>query len=262
MRSIRALLVAIVATLVMSVNSGTALAVMYGQPDNGAHPYVGLAVFFDASGAGWRCSGTLLSPTVFLTAGHCTYGAVSARVWFDDNVTAAVGYPYSGGYEGTAYTHPDFNGSLTLPATHDVGIVVLQKARASATYGALPTLNQIDSISKSGGGANFTVVGYGLQSVVPDYSALKTRYVGTVQLVNLKSALTDGNNIQLTSDPGKGTGSGGTCFGDSGGPTFIGSSTTVAGVNSFVLNEKCVGSGFAHRVDIADSLDFINPFLK
>ena len=56
------------------------------------HPFVGLAVFYDANGEFlWRCSGTLLSPTVFLTAGHCAdtvSGAVSARVYFQQDAGA------------------------------------------------------------------------------------------------------------------------------------------------------------------------------
>lgn len=53
--------------------SATLLAVKYGVPDDGEHPYVGLVVFYDAGMAPqWRCTGTLISPTVLLTAGHCS----------------------------------------------------------------------------------------------------------------------------------------------------------------------------------------------
>jgi len=59
---------------------GTALAVTNGEPDNGAHPFVGLMVADDAEGNPlWRCSGTLISPTVFLTAGHCTEAPAARR---------------------------------------------------------------------------------------------------------------------------------------------------------------------------------------
>ena len=45
------------------------------------HPFVGLAVFYDAKGEfSHRCSGSLLSPHVFLTAGHCVADVAAARV--------------------------------------------------------------------------------------------------------------------------------------------------------------------------------------
>src|SRR5688572_18538631 len=100
-----ALLIAAALTAVLIASP--AAAVTDGVPDGGAHPYVGLVVFYDAAGnPTHRCSGTLLSQTLFLTAGHCTSGAASAQVWFDESVTLASGYPFSGGTTGTPYTHP------------------------------------------------------------------------------------------------------------------------------------------------------------
>ena len=50
---------------------------------------------------------------------------------------------------------------------------------------------------------------------------------------------------------------GGTCFGDSGGPNFIGNSNTIAGVTSFGMNGTCAGTGGVYRVDRADDLDWL-----
>ena len=246
--------------LVGLASAPSARAVTDGVPDGTAHPYVGLVVFYDSVGTPlWRCSGTLLSPTVFLTAGHCTDGAVSAQVWFTPDVTTAQGYPYSGGITGTPYTHPSF--VWRIPNTSDVGVVILDKQVRLSTYGRLPDAGALDALATRRGqeDVTFTVVGYGLQEIKPTLMANRTRMQATVRLVNLGSALTDGYNIHHTNAPGTG---GGTCFGDSGGPVFLGTSNVVVGITSFGLNANCVGAGFAYRTDIANSLTFINSFLS
>ena len=137
--------------------AGVASAITNGTPDAGRHPYVGLLVFDSAPGVpGWRCSGALISPTVVLTAGHCTDGAVAARIWFYEDVTYdsvpfplyPYGGPGSGAVEGTAYTNPKYRsaenpygGGKGLPAFsyRDVGIVVLNEAVIMDEYASLPT---------------------------------------------------------------------------------------------------------------------------
>src|SRR5512145_196861 len=107
-------------TLVLSLVGGAA-AITNGVPDGDAHPYVGLLVFdADIPGVGvvpaWSCSGSLIAPNVVLTAGHCTDGAVAARVWFDERLQnedfsfIVSDFPFGGGEstEGTPYTHPDY----------------------------------------------------------------------------------------------------------------------------------------------------------
>ena len=87
---------------------------------------MGLVVFSDSSNVPqWRCTGTLISPTVLLTAGHCAELEGPARVWFEESVTTALGYPTSGGYTGIAHVYPGWQGGLFLPDTGDAGVVVL-----------------------------------------------------------------------------------------------------------------------------------------
>jgi hypothetical protein len=247
--------------------AGRADAVVYGSPDGDAHPYVGVVRFWDASGTYLqRCSGTMLSARVFLTAAHCTAGAARARVWLTStaptilDVNAGVGDP---GYEGTPYTNPGWQG-LVPPNTHDIGVVVLDRPVSGlSTFGELPSPGQFDGLATKRGLQSqlFTVVGYGLQGVRPRNVELVQRYAGTAMFVADSSPFTAGYNFQLSSDPGAAH-SGGACFGDSGGPVFYGSSTLIAGVNSFVRGDLCVGSNYAHRVDLADENAWIRGFLR
>lgn len=242
-------------------------AVVDGSPDGDAHPYVGVVRFWDASGKYLqRCSGTMLSPRVFLTAAHCTADAARARVWLTStaptilDINAGVGDP---GYAGTPYTNPGWQG-LIPPNTHDVGVVVLDAPVSGlSTFGQLPVPGEFDGLATRRGLQNqlFTVVGYGLQGVRPQYLELVERYAGTAKFVTDNSPSTAGYNLQLSSDPGAAH-SGGACFGDSGGPVFYGSSTLIAGVNSFLRGDACVGSSFAHRIDLADENAWIRSFLR
>ncbi len=240
-----------------------AAAIVWGQPDGDDHPMVGLVVFDVGGVPSHRCSGTLLSPTVLLTAGHCAFGTDAARVWFESEITDPF-YPFSGGtsISGTPFAHPDYDDFATFPNTSDVGVVILDEPVLGVTYASLAEVGALDSLATQRGRQNqlFTIVGYGVQSIVPNLMVDLVRYQGNPMLVNLRSAYTDGFNLHLSSNPGKRS-PGGACFGDSGGPAFIGDSTVVSGVGSFVLNLNCVGAGFYYRVDTAHAQDFILNFL-
>ncbi len=213
----------------------------------------------------WRCSGALLSRTVLLTAGHCTFGTTSAKVRFDSEITDPD-YPFADGISGTPYPHPQYDEYWPeFPNTYDVGIVVLGKPvnkKKVKTFAELPELGALDRFEKRLGHQIFTIVGYGLQSVKPSLQADRTRYRAEPVLVELNSANTGGYNIHLSSNPGKGQGTGGSCFGDSGGPAFIGDSNVAAGVGSFVMNGNCVGAGYYYRVDTEHAQNFIKGFLS
>lgn len=240
------------------------------------HPFVGLVVFYDSAGEfSHRCSGSLLSPTKLLTAGHCTApdsGAVTARVYFQQDAGAnldpvsgvdpVTGYPETcaGGTLGSLCATSDelydfdFVG-LAIPNTRDVGLVILDQPIYLPEYGELAPAGTLDGLATGRGtkGTVFTVSGYGLSLRTQAHSAnpsvsFRSRLMAKSTLVNLRNALTDGFNLQTQ---GNGNGRGGTCSGDSGGPVFLGDakSNRIVGVTSFGLNALCRGTDFAYRTD-------------
>jgi hypothetical protein len=238
-------------------------AVTDGELDGNGHPYVGLLIFDIDGVPQWRCSGTLLSPTVLLTAGHCTDGATGGRVWFESDVQQpGLGYPFGGAtsveFCGIA-THPEFPDSAFF--VHDVGIVTLCEPVEMDTYGVLPTVNQLDALKTKRGTQNqsFTSVGYGLQQINPVFVvAQKVRMVAQPHLIQINVPGFTGDFSLLLSNNHS---TGGTCFGDSGGPNFLGDSNVVAGVTSFGINGNCAGTGGVFRMDRQNVLDFVNSYL-
>ena len=278
MRKLLSIPMALMLVLMLALSAAPAQAITGNYVEDFEHPYVGLAVFYDANGDFlWRCSGALLTPTVFLTAGHCAdtgEGAVTARVYFQQdagvNYDPATEFDPVSGYpetcaEGTLGTlcatsdqlyNFDFTG-LTLPNTHDVGLVILDQPIFLSEYGQLAEVGSLDKLATRRGqqAVTFTASGYGLTTKNQPQNgkideSFRERLMATSTLVNLRSALTDGFNLQTN---GNGAGKGGTCNGDSGGPVFYGGyiSNTIVGVTSFGLNGLCRGTDFAFRTDTA-----------
>ena len=260
------------ALVAVLVAVGPAGALIGGEPGGEEHPYVGMVGFYNEAGTPtYGCSGTLLSPTVFLTSGHCTAGRARAQVWFgsqfdlDSQAERAAGFPSSGGAAGTPYTHPKFAGGSdvldSFPNTYDVGVVVLDQPVSIGTYGAIPEPGFLDALASQPGQdqQSFTVVGYGLQGTHPDLLGefQPERRKATTQLTDLGAALADGYNL-LTPNNAAGWGS---CYGDSGGPILLGGTSTVVAVTSFGLDPNCTGTNGGYRIDIPDSQDFIRGFL-
>jgi len=265
-RSSIVLTMVLIVALVLAV---PAAAVQFGEPDGNDHPHVGLLVFDVGGSPSHRCSGTLLSSRVMLTAGHCTFGTSGGRVWFDPDVGAGRpgnGYPFAGG-TGIEfleiYTHPQFDDNAFY--LFDAGVVILSEPVNLPSYGVLAEIGLLDELSTQRGLQNqmFTVVGYGLQSVVPTLQQDLVRYRGEVQLIDVNgtAGIPEGTSATFSNNPGEGTGEGGTCFGDSGGPIFHGDSNVIAAITSFGLNANCAGTGGGYRVDTVDDQEFINGFL-
>ena len=257
------LMAAITAIAILVIVVGPVGAVTDGELDGDGHPYVGLMVAQDADGNPlWRCSGTLLSSTLFLTAGHCTEApAAHAEIWFASDVESGIpgnGYPFNGDAGGTTYTHPSYNPNAFY--LFDLGVVVLDKPVKMKKYGALPQQDVLDQLATSRGlqDVTFTAVGYGLQESFPDAASWKehnvrVRMVAHPHLIQINGGLVGDFSVLLSNNHA----TGGTCFGDSGGPNFIGDSNVLGGVTSFGLNGNCAGTGGVYRVDRADDLGWL-----
>jgi secreted trypsin-like serine protease len=258
-------------------------AVTDGTLDGNAHPAVVLLLMEVGGKPAFRCSGTLLSATVLLTAGHCTNNFPGSpytgmRVFTESDVQGGIGvtnnYPFAGpnSVEAVAWAaHPLYEtGSFVL---HDVGVVVLQAPGVvlpASQYGVLPSADQLDSLKNQRGqkDVTFTAVGYGLQESFPDQATFlatnsRTRYMATPRLLQINVPGFTGDFSMLLSNNHS---TGGTCFGDSGGPNFLGSGSTetktVAGITSFGINGNCAGTGGVFRTDRQNVLDFVSSYLQ
>lgn len=282
MRSPKRRVRTLLATAAAAVLLGSIAVAPVGAITNGSidtdHPYVGLMTAHAEDGDYlWRCSGTLLSPTVFITAGHCTEApAAYAVVFFSDELivpdpdftlvtrscVGIEGYPCGGANElavtGSVYTHPDYDPDAFFLA--DLGMVVLDDPVVMDEYGALPTLDQLESLQPRRS-TTFTSVGFGLQKNFPPAAAQKIeaeriRMVSHPHLLQINTGFVGDFSILLSNNAN----TGGTCNGDSGGPDFIGTSNVLAGVTSYGLNPTCAGTGGVYRIDRADDLDWIATF--
>jgi hypothetical protein len=264
----RRFVVAALALVVLLAGALPATAITFGQPDVGENPNVGLIVIandLDGEDGGphfGSCSGTLIAPTVLLTAGHC----IGDRHWItfeEDDVLRGFGGGDLVAYlDGASHffatsegvTHPDYADYAGFPDTYDIGVIHLAEPVEDIAPAELPEARLLDGLrgkDKSG----FTVVGYGMQGVVPAFfGADLARHKGEVRLMQLRSRYAGGHTATFTNNPGQGNGSGGVCFGDSGGPVLRGD--TIVAVTAWGIT-PCIGVDFQFRVDTELALDFI-----
>lgn len=281
------LFLSLVISAVFLTMIGSVSAITWGQPDGEGHPNV-VAILFIQDGGLYSCTGTLLSPTVVLTAGHCTEsgGVPNEATWVrnDPDIDAAIAAElpaYNGDVfgwlddywsSGTAYPHPQYDDYALFPNTYDIGVIVLDEPIYVDDYGELPTLGQFDYLRTARGPASTrraVIVGYGLQGRIPAFEGDDwVRYVGQTTVINTGQSGNAGyQNFVFSNNPGKGTGPGGTCSGDSGGPAFwvdpaTGQETNIVmAVNSYSVTPQCNGNDYQFRTDIADALNFVTPFL-
>jgi hypothetical protein len=288
----RVVLVLATMALAILLAGGVAQAIINGEPDRGpnSHPYVGALVSVPPSGEfkGQRiplCSGTLISPKVFLTAGHCTDYMIKKNlptyVSFDPTYEPGA----SRLIKGTPYLHPKYclptpedKGKCRLPPErpekvgtlpcdfrYDVGVAVLEEPVRMATYGALPKAGLVDTLKE---GKRLTTVGYGARGfdliskppLQPQPRSLDKRYRATVRLLNTKSPdigemFVKTTGVSLIKREGEGI-----CYGDSGGPLFLPDQQTIVGVTSWGSPRVCRGPAYFQRVDLPRVLKWVRSF--
>jgi Trypsin len=249
----------IFALMAAALFAASASAITNGVPDGNAHPFVGVA-----SSGDWFCSGTLLSPTVFLTAGHCTDAFASTGeptyVTVDPNAGPSSAY-----VTGTPDTEPGFFNipplGVGVPASvgNDLGVIVLDRPILLSSYGQLPRAGSL-----TGPGVALTAVGYGAQGSVPAphghvplFTFVRTR--ADVSSINDTNAIGD-EFARLSTNPGDGKG--GIGIGDSGAPAFFAGTSTIAAIGSHVTNPNGAGTAYFSRLDTAAALAYVTPFLR
>jgi hypothetical protein len=305
---------AVLGTIAVLALAAPAGAIKFGQPDNEEHPYVGELLFyvpdaidsrFDDPGGWFSCTGSLVSPTIVVTAGHCTFavgldgvsttnggeatttaegGDGGNDVWVDFSEEAHFdGFPASADYDrdenqeryddrsawlndqpdwhkGVAHPHPLYDDNAFFH--HDGGVVVLDEPFELDEYATLPEEGYADRYAtRRGSGQQFEVVGYGLTSSLP-----VAQEGGDVRLKALtKLNTTNGSDpknayLIFSNNPGVHV-TGGTCFGDSGGPILDGTdSTLIVAVNSFAFSNTCSGASGGYRIDQEDDIEFLAEF--
>lgn len=277
MKALRRTLATVVVTVfALLATALPAAAITGGEPDGNRHPNVGLILFYDATGR-YRCSATLISPTVLITAAHCTEGTLGSTLVTFDSVIAenppspfpmaadpSVGYTdaeiTAAGYlSGTAYTHPEYSGFTDLANWNDVGVIVLDEPVTGIEPATLAPTNYLDQFAQPVLNSTiFEVVGYGTEVRKPEEGAQKPQPMSYPLIRRYTTSpgqkLTP-QILQLSGNINDTRGGGGTCFGDSGGPVFL--NGYLVAVTSYGYTSNCRYLGGYQRVDIPVVQDWL-----
>lgn len=259
----------VTATVVLMLAITSASAITYGEPDGDAHPNVGALI------AEWRepgvkeelCSGTIIAPRIFLTAAHCTaflefLGIPNDQVWvsFDQDVDPVTHSTRL--IQGTWVTNPAFGGGQS--DTGDLAVVILSRPVNGIEPASLPPEGLFDQMAAAGTlrGQEFTAVGYGVHEPEigdgpPTFPFDGERWRSVSEFRALNDAWLHLSQNSATSD-------GGTCYGDSGGPNFLGageSETNMIAAITVTGDAMCLATNVVYRLDTPSAREFLGQYV-
>jgi len=249
-----------IAVVALGTLAASALAVVNGSPDNGRHPYVGVAVWFPTGNPadGFElCSGSLVSATVFVTAAHCFPEGALVFVDLAENGLADLHQP-GFGQAVPGFAHPDPHwqtGSHGLSSAdrNDVAVVTLLGPIEQPRYAKLPTLGYDDTLPQNQG---VEIVGYGIETMAP--LTYGSRFDAPAKVIPGGGASGD-TFLKISSSPGQG---GATCNGDSGGPDLQAGTDVMLSISSYGPSATCKAVDYSQRLDTAEALGFVSSFLQ
>jgi V8-like Glu-specific endopeptidase len=254
-------------TVLLLILALPVFAISYGVPDGNAHPFVGSMVLRVDDNLYQVCSGTLISSDVFLTASHCTVflddfladnPGSELLVTFDPVISDSSTF-----YTGQWYTNPEYISSHDAADPGDIAVIVLDQS-PGIDPASLPTAGLLDQLKASHVLKNtrFTAVGYGT------IREQKTKGPQAI-LDNMERRRADQSFLSLTDawitlSGNLSTGSGGTCYGDSGGPHFIhlnGQETDIVVAVTVTGDANCLATDKDYRTDTPQAREFLSQFV-
>lgn len=255
--------VAVLASLAVAGSALPAGAITFGELDGELHPNVGALLIGDSDGGYTSiCTGTLIDEDVFLTAAHCLAFVEASDlgdvfVSFDTDLTDGV----TGVLSGEGVMH-ELYGSGGMNNPYDIAVVLLDEPVNGIEPAALPDVGFLDRLNAKHAlrqeGA--TAVGYGLvredktRGPAALFSDPRRRFA-TQSVASLQKAW-----LVLSMQPS--TGDGGTCFGDSGGPHFLGGADSNLVVSITVSGDAmCRATDKTYRLDTPWAAEFLARFI-